>query len=97
MYQQVKGMRGVGEYFQGTNGLGAFYAPEYERPINGLGSSMRRGMGTGCGCAGVGDAAAAATTPSPSTVNSSTKGALMIAGAAVVLIALAVVPNIWDG
>ncbi len=86
VYQQVKG---VGEYFQGQNGmggLGAYYAPKYERAINGLG---------GCGCTGVGDAAAV---PAPSaTMNSSTKGALMIGAAGIVLIALCVVPNIWDG
>ena len=90
MYQQVKG---VGEYFQG--GLGAYYAPEYDRAVSGLGSSMRNAAGTGCGCSGMGDTAATTST-SPSSVNSSTKGALMIAGLAVVMMALIAVPSIWD-
>ncbi len=83
MYQQV---RGVGEYFQGTSGLGAYYAPKYETPISGLG---------GCKCnGGVGDDAAA---PASSGMSYNTKGALMIGAAGIVLIALCVVPNIWDG
>ncbi len=91
MYQQVKG---IGEYFQGTSGmggLGAYYAPKYERAINGLGK-------VGCGCSGVGDdAAVPAAQPGTTGMSSSAKGALMIGAAGVVLIALCVVPNIWDG
>ena len=41
----------VGPQRLAVEGLGAYYAPEYEKPINGLGG--------GCGCKGVGDA----TTP----------------------------------
>lgn len=91
VYQQVKG---VGEYFQGqsgVNGLGAYYAPKYERAINGLGLGK-----VGCGCSGMG-ADAPATAPVSTGMSGSTKGALMIGAAGVVLIALCVVPNIWDG
>lgn len=46
------------------------------------------GLGGGCGCKSVGADAAPA---------SNVKGALMIAGAAVLLITLCVLPNHWDG
>lgn len=44
------GVEGLGAYYapeyeRAINGLGAYYAPEYERAISGLGSS-------GCGCQG---------------------------------------------
>ena len=90
MYQQVKG---VGEYFQGgTSGLGAYFQPQYERPIAGLGSTSR-----GCGCSGTRGVGDDAAVPASIGMSSSTKGALMIAGAGAILIALCVVPNIWDG
>lgn len=52
------------------------------------------GLG-GCGCSGVGDAATTAA-PAATGMSSNMKGALLIGGAAVVLMALVGIPGIWD-
>lgn len=84
----------VGPARLATNGLGAYFAPVYERPITGA-----SGLGSaGCGCGRpVGDDAATLPTPAPSAgLSSNVKGALMIAGAGLVLVAMFAIPGHWD-
>jgi hypothetical protein len=84
--------------YQQVSGMGAYFAPVYEKPIsmNGLGRSLGS---AGCGCRGMGDdAVLPAPAPAATTgMSSNVKGALLIGGAGIVLLALLVVPGHWDG
>lgn len=74
-------VEGLGAYFapkyeRPINGLGAYFAPKYETPISGLGACP-------CAAKGVGDSAVTLTT---GTTSNKLSGALLIGlGAAVIL------------